>query len=56
VGRGTIANVLRREGIEAALGRGGRTSWSAFLKAHWHSIVAAKYDLSGGDLLCAFRH
>jgi len=43
VGRGTIANVLKREGIEPAPERGGRTSWSVFLKAHWRSIVAADF-------------
>jgi putative transposase len=43
VGRGTIANVLKREGIEPTPERGGRTSWSVFLKAHWRSIVAADF-------------
>ena len=43
MGRGTIANVLKREGIELAPERGGRTSWSVFLKAHWRSIVAADF-------------
>jgi putative transposase len=43
VGRGTVANVLRREGIEPAPERGGRTPWSVFLKAHWRSIVAADF-------------
>jgi putative transposase len=43
VGRGTIANVLKREGIEPAPERGGRTPWSVFLKAHWRSIVAAHF-------------
>ena len=43
VGRGTVANVLEREGIEPAPERGGRTSWSVFLKAHWRSIVAADF-------------
>jgi hypothetical protein len=43
VGRGTIANVLKREGIEPVPERGGRTSWSVFLKAHWRSIVAADF-------------
>ena len=43
MGRGTIANVLKREGIEPAPKRGGRTSWSVFLKAHWRSIVAADF-------------
>jgi hypothetical protein len=43
VGRGTIANVLAREGIGPAPERGGQTSWSVFLKAHWRSIVAADF-------------
>jgi len=43
VGRRTVANVLRREGIELAPERGGRTPWSVFLKAHWRSIVAADF-------------
>ena len=43
VGRGTIANLLKREGIEPAPERGGRTPWSVFLKAHWRSIVAADF-------------
>jgi len=43
VGRGTIANVLAREGIEPAPERRGRTAWSVFLKAHWRSIVAADF-------------
>jgi hypothetical protein len=43
VGRGTIANVLRREGIEPAPERGGRTPWSVFLKAHWRSLVAGDF-------------
>ncbi len=34
VGRGTVADVLRREGIEPAPERGERTPWSVFLKAH----------------------
>jgi putative transposase len=43
VGRGTIANVLKREGIEPAPERGKRTPWSVFLKAHWRTIVAADF-------------
>jgi putative transposase len=43
VGRGTVANVLKREGVEPAPERGGRTPWSVFLKAHWRSIVAADF-------------
>jgi len=43
VGRGTIANVLKREGIEPAPQRSKRTPWSVFLKAHWRTIVAADF-------------
>jgi hypothetical protein len=43
VGRGTIANVLRGEGIEPAPERGRRTPWSVFLKAHWRSLAAADF-------------
>jgi transposase InsO family protein len=43
VGRGTIANVLTREGIEPAPERGTRTPWSVLIKAHWRSIVAADF-------------
>jgi transposase InsO family protein len=43
VGCGTIANVLKREGIEPAPERRGRTPRSVFLKAHWRSIVAADF-------------
>ena len=43
VGRGTIANVLKREGIEPAPARGGRTPWSVFLRAHWRIIAAADF-------------
>ena len=37
VGRGTIANVLRGNGIEPAPERGTHTRWSTFLKAHWNA-------------------
>jgi putative transposase len=43
VARGTIANVLKREGIEPAPTRGTRTPWSVFLKAHLRSLVAADF-------------
>ena len=43
VERGTIANVLRREGIDPAPERGRRTPWSVFLKAHWRSLAAADF-------------
>jgi transposase InsO family protein len=43
VGRGTIAEALKREGIEPAPLRGKGTPWSVFLKAHWRTIVAADF-------------
>jgi putative transposase len=41
VGRGTIANVLKRNGIEPSPERSRRTSWSTFLKAHWKVLAAS---------------
>lgn len=43
VGRGTIANVLRRNGIEPAPERSQRTTWSTFLKAHWKVLAASDF-------------
>jgi transposase InsO family protein len=43
VGRGTIANVLKRSGIEPSPERGKRTQWSTFLKAHWKVLFAADF-------------
>ena len=43
VGRGTIANVLKRSGIEPSPGRSKRTSWSTFLKAHWKVLAASDF-------------
>lgn len=43
VGRGTVANVLERNGIEPAPERGKRTSWSTFLKAHWKVFAASDF-------------
>jgi hypothetical protein len=39
VGRGTIANVLKRTGIEPAPERGKRASWATFLRAHWNVLA-----------------
>ena len=41
VGRGPIANVLKRNGIEQSPKRGTRTLWSIFLKAHWKALAAS---------------
>jgi len=43
VGRGTVANALKRNGMEPAPERGKRTRWSAFLKAHWRVIAASDF-------------
>jgi putative transposase len=43
VGRGTIANVLKRNGIEPSPERRRRTSWSTFLKAHWKVLAAGDF-------------
>ena len=42
-GRGTIANVLKRNGIEPSPERSRRTRWSTFLKAHWTVLVASDF-------------
>ena len=41
VGRGTVANVLKRHGIEPAPERSKRTTWSTFLRAHWKILAAS---------------
>jgi putative transposase len=43
VGRGTIANILKENGIEPALERDGHTRWSTFLKAHWECLAATDF-------------
>ena len=43
VGRGTIANVLKRSGIEPSPERSCRTPWSTFLKAHWKVLAASDF-------------
>src|ERR1700680_94585 len=43
VGRGTVANVLKRSGIEPSPERSKRTTWSTFLKAHWQVFAASDF-------------
>ena len=43
VGRGTIANVLKRNGMEPSPERSKRTTWSTFLKAHWKILAASDF-------------
>src|SRR5918993_2390284 len=41
--RGTVANILKRHGIEPAPERSRKTSWKEFLAQHWDLIVAADF-------------
>ena len=43
VGRGTIAEMLARHGIEPAPERERKTNWKEFLTQHWDLIVAADF-------------
>src|SRR5450759_3358617 len=43
VGRGTIANILKRHGMEPAPERSRKTTWKEFLGRHWELIVAADF-------------
>jgi hypothetical protein len=43
VGRGTVANVLKANGIEPAPERLKHTRWSTFLKAHWKVFAASDF-------------
>ncbi len=43
VGRTTVADILKRNGIDPAPERGKRTTWSQFLKAHWDVLSAADF-------------
>jgi len=43
VARGTIANVLKRHGIEPAPQRMRGTTWKEFLSQHWEQIAAADF-------------
>jgi len=43
VARTTVANLLRRNGIDPAPERGSRTSWRTFLGAHWATIAAIDF-------------
>ncbi len=41
--RSTIADILRRHGIEPAPERNRKTTWAEFLKRHWELIVSADF-------------
>src|SRR5262249_29221071 len=41
--RCTVANILKRNGIEPAPERSRKTTWKEFLAQHWEMIVAADF-------------
>ena len=43
IGRATIAEILKRNGIEPAPERERKTSWKEFLEQHWELMVAADF-------------
>jgi putative transposase len=43
VGRGTIANILKENGIVPTPERSKQTRWLAFLKAHWECLIATDF-------------
>src|SRR4051794_33058578 len=43
VARGTVANILKRNGVEPAPERNRKTTWKEFLTHHWDLIVAADF-------------
>ena len=43
IGRTTIAEILKRHGIEPAPERQRKTTWKEFLIQHWEQIVAADF-------------
>jgi putative transposase len=43
VSRNTIANILKRNGIELAPDRVRKTTWKEFLTQHWELLVAADF-------------
>ena len=43
VSRNTIANILKRNGIESAPDRVRKTTWKEFLTQHWELLVAADF-------------
>jgi hypothetical protein len=43
VGRGTIAEILARHGMDPAPERERKTNWKEFLTQHWDLIVATDF-------------
>ena len=53
--RTTIANILKRHGIEPAPERNRKTTWKEFLGRHWDQLVASDFFTVGLDLLRSAR-
>jgi transposase InsO family protein len=43
IARGTVANILKKHGIEPAPERERKTTWREFLQRHWDLMVAADF-------------
>jgi len=43
IARTTIANILKRHGIEPAPERNRQTTWKEFLRRHWSQIIATDF-------------
>ena len=43
IGRTTVADILKRHGLEPAPERIRKTTWKEFLRRHWNQIVAADF-------------
>lgn len=43
VARGTVANILKKHGIEPSPQRSRQTNWKEFLSRHWELLVAADF-------------
>ena len=43
IGRGTIAEILKKSGMEPAPERNRKTTWAEFLKAHWEVLGATDF-------------
>ena len=41
--RGTVAQILKRQGIEPSPERSRKTTWTEFLSRHWELIVATDF-------------
>lgn len=47
IGRGTIANILKQDGIDPAPAGGKGISWQDFLKTHWDVLATADANRRG---------